>query len=276
MNISIRNAFGLAALAIAACAVTGAGWAEQEAGEPATEQASAQPLWPSRFYVGDDAFTVYPPQLERWERDRLEGRAAVAVQAAGAEAPVFGAVALSARTDVDATSGMVTVRDIAAGSGSFPAAGERAGAYLDAVQRHLATLTWRVTLARLQADLAIDQAAERGQSQPLRNDPPRIVYVQSPTILVPIDGEPVLREIAGSGLLRVVNTRALILQDQVANRYFLYVAGYWLEASDARRPAGRKRRCGRWRWTRPSRRRSRRAPSICSKTTSRQARACPR
>jgi hypothetical protein len=40
--------------------------------------------------------------------------------------------------------------------------------------------------------LAIDHAAQQAQSQPLRNDPPRIVYTQSPTILVPIDGPPVL------------------------------------------------------------------------------------
>ncbi len=230
MNLFIRRAFAFAALMIGAFALGGAGRAE-EPGEPAIERAEApQPPWPSRFYLGEDAFTVYPPQLERWELDRLEARAAVAVQAAGAEAPIFGAVSLSARTDVDAVSAMVTVRDIVTSSGSFPAATEHADAYLEAVRRHLATLTWRVALTRLQANLAIDQATGRGQSQPLRNDPPRIVYVQSPTILVPIDGEPVLRDTAAPGLLRVVNTRALILQDQVANRYFLSVSGYWLEA----------------------------------------------
>jgi hypothetical protein len=233
MNVLLRKARGVVALAVAVCAISATGWAQQEGEGPADEPLSAvaPPFWPNRFYLGDDAFTVYPPQFERWEGDRLEGRAAVAVEVAGAEKPAFGAVTLSARTDVDAASGMVTVHDFDAGPGNFPAAKDRASAYLDAVRRHLATLTWRVALARLQGDLAIDQAAERSQSQPVRNDPPRIVYVQSPTILVPIDGEPVLREITGSGLRRVVNTRALILQEQLTNRYFLYVAGYWLEAS---------------------------------------------
>ncbi len=112
MNISIRNAFGLASLAIAACVLTGAGWAGQEADEPATEQASTQPLWPSRFYVGEDAFTVYPPQLDGWQGERLQARAAVAVQPAGAQRPVFGMVWLSARTVVESASGTLTVRDI--------------------------------------------------------------------------------------------------------------------------------------------------------------------
>ena len=233
MNISIRRTLALSALAIAACAAIGASRAQEDADQAPGEGAAAisAQLWPSRFYVGDDAFTVYPPQLERWERDRLEGRAAVAVQAAGAERPVFGVVLLSARTDTDEVSGIVTVHHIDAGSGRFPTAPDRAGSYTDAVRRQLSTLTWRVPLERLQSDLAIDKAAEGSRSQPLRNDPPRILYVQSPTILVPVDGEPVLREVEGLGVRRVLNTRALILQDKLTSHYFLYVAGYWLEAT---------------------------------------------
>jgi len=232
MNTSIRRRLGVATLALAACAVSAVSRAQEQADEVPADSAvaSQSQLWPSRFYVGDDAFTVYPLQLERWERDRLDGRAAVAVQAAGADRPIFGVVSVSARTDVDQASGMVSVHDIEASSGSFPTAAGRAATYVDAVRRHLSTLTWQVPLDRLEADLAIDQAADRGQSQPLHNDPPRIVYVQSPTILVPIDGEPVLREMEGLGLRRVLNTRALILQEGLTSRYFLYVAGYWLEA----------------------------------------------
>ena len=232
MNTSFRKTLGIAAVAVAACAIGAASRAQEEADEvPADWAAEAQSqLWPSRFYVGDDAFTVYPPQLERWERDRLEGRAAVAVQPAGADRPLFGSVSVSARTEVDRASSMVTVQEIEASSGSFPTAPERATSYIDAVRRHLSTLTWQVPRERLEAGLAIDQSVQRNQSQPLGNDPPRIVYVQSPSILVPIDGEPVLREMDGLGLRRVLNTRALIVQDDLTNRYFLYVAGYWLEA----------------------------------------------
>jgi hypothetical protein len=233
VSTSIRNILGVAALAVAACTIGAASGAQEDAGEaPADRAAASQPQpWPTRFWVGDDAFTVYPLQLERWERDRLDARAAVAVQAAGADRPLFGVVSVSARSDVDQASGMVTVHDIEARSGSFPTAPEHATAYLDAVRRHLATLTWQVSRDRLHEDLAIDQAAEGSRSQPLRNDPPRIVYVASPTILVPIEGEPVLRDMDGLGLRRVLNTRALMLQDASTNRYFLYLAGYWLEAA---------------------------------------------
>jgi hypothetical protein len=220
MSTSIRNILGAAALAVAACTISTASWALKDADEASADQAAASQsqLWPSRFYAGDDAFTVYPLQLERWESDRLEARAAVAVQPADADRPLFGVVSVSARTDVDQASGMVTVHDIEAGSGSFPTAPERATGYIDAVRRHLASLTWRVSRDRLHEDLAIDQAAEGSRSQPLRNDPPRIVYVASPAILVPIDGEPVLRDMDALGLRRVLNTRALILQDASTHR----------------------------------------------------------
>jgi len=228
----IRIRLGFVVLALAAWGIGPVGCAQQPPqASAADEVVTPQPeLWPSRFYLGDDAFTVYPLQLERWERDRLEGRSAVAVLRAGTDRPVFGIVSVSARTDVDADSSMVTVHDLTVSSGRFPTAAQDATAYIDAVSHHLATLTWRVPLDRLRDDLAIDQATEHNQAQPLRNDPPRIVYVPSPSILVPIDGEPVLREMEGLGLRRVLNTRALLVQEQLTSRYFLYVAGYWLEA----------------------------------------------
>src|SRR5262245_55862379 len=69
MQISLRKLLSVAL----ACAACSAGWAQQQSVEPTAEQpASAAPLWPSRFQAGEDEFTVYPPQLERWEGDRLE------------------------------------------------------------------------------------------------------------------------------------------------------------------------------------------------------------
>ena len=48
---------------------------------------------------------------------------------------------------------------------------------------------------------------------------------------MPIDGTPQLKDMAGFDLLRVINTRALILQDKATRRYYLFVAGHWMETS---------------------------------------------
>jgi hypothetical protein len=220
------------------CLTAGASVAQTNGAEQAIDAApvASPTTWPHQFNQGELTFTVYPPELDRWQGDRLEGRAAVSVQSPGSDKPLFGVVSLAARTELDNGTGMVSVRDITVSRASFPTATDRAGSYLDAVRQNLATLTWKVAAERLRADLAIDHAAQQAQSQPLRNDPPRIVYTQSPTILVPIDGQPVLREMMGLSLMRVLNTRALILVDKPTGRYFLAVAGRWLEAPSLNGP----------------------------------------
>ena len=207
---------------------------DQAAAKPAPVSSSgpaSQFPWPNQFTQDGAAFTVHPPQLDRWQGDQLDGRAAVSVQPAGAQKPVFGIVWLSARTQVDSTTGTVTMRDITASHASFPTANERTGAYLDALRQHLSALRWNVARERLESDLAIEHANREVQSQPLRNTAPRILYSESPAILVPIDGPPQLKEMAGFDVLRVINTRALILQDKSTRRYYLFVAGHWMETS---------------------------------------------
>ena len=199
---------------------------------PVPSSSSATPNafpWPNQFTQDGVAFTVYPPQLDLWQGDQLDARAAVLVQPAGAQKPVFGIVWLSARTRVDDSTGMVTVRGITASHASFPSA--QAGDYLDALRQHLSALRWNVARERLESDLAIEHANREVQSQPLRNTAPWILYSESPAILVPIDGPPQLKEMPGFNLLRVINTRALILQDKSTRRYYLFVAGHWMETS---------------------------------------------
>ena len=278
MSIFLRRAFGFTALADRRlCSRAAGAGPNRKPAEPATERASAAP--PSGR-AGSMWGMMRSPSIPR------SSSAGSAIGSRGVRRsrcrPPAPRRRYSARCRCPRAPtwtrppAMVTVRDIAVGSGSFPTAGERAGAYLDAVRRHLATLTWQVTRARLQADLAIDQAAGRGQSQPLRNDPPRIVYVQSPTILVPIDGEPVLREIAGLGPAAGGEHSCADSPGQ-ARQPLLPLRGRLLARGRRRwKAAGRKRRCGPWRWTKPSRRRWRRAPSICWRTTRRRARGVPK
>ena len=84
MQMSLRKLLIVTLLGISTGAVWVAGWAAQQpAGQGVEPAASPTPLWPRQFQAAGAAFTVYPPQLERWEGDRLEGRAAVAVEAAG-------------------------------------------------------------------------------------------------------------------------------------------------------------------------------------------------
>src|SRR6185503_6067195 len=55
-------------------------------------------------------------------------------------------------------------------------------------------------------------------------------------ILVLVDGKPVLRQVDGSALVRVVNTWALILVDQKAGKHYLRAVGRWFEATGLEGP----------------------------------------
>ncbi len=62
---------------------------------------SNAPPWPLQFTQNGRTFQIYQPQVDRWENNRLEGRAAVAVSDQTGAPPRFGVVHVAARTDLD-------------------------------------------------------------------------------------------------------------------------------------------------------------------------------
>ncbi len=195
-------------------------------------QPGATAPWPVQVTDNGRTFLIYQPQVDKWENNRLEGRSAVSVRNDASGQQNFGVAYFSARTELDQGSGTVTVRDAVVGKADFPALATGAGAddYLPLLRAQFASRSWQVAQDRLQSDMEIDKYARQSAQQPLRNDPPRILFSERPAVLVPIDGNPVLRPVAGTGIMRVTNTRALILQDKAASRYYLYVSDHWMES----------------------------------------------
>ena len=67
-----------------------------------------------------------------------------------------------------------------------------------------------MSLDRLEVMLAINGAEKKARTVPVKNDPPaHRLLARSAAILVPIDGAPVWRPWPGTGLERVLNTRAV-------------------------------------------------------------------
>jgi hypothetical protein len=64
---------------------------------------------------------------------------------------------------------------------------------------------------------------------------PHIIFSESPAVLVPIDGAPVYRNVPGTELQQVVNTKALLLRDE-AGVHYLRIFGRWMEAYTLRGP----------------------------------------
>ncbi|HSN57597.1 MAG TPA: hypothetical protein VLT32_23205 [Candidatus Sulfomarinibacteraceae bacterium] len=176
--------------------------------------AAAQDDWPKEIEFPEGTLTVYQPQAESYEGDRLEGRSAVSWSKAGGGPPLFGAVWLSMRVDIDRDERMVYVRQLEVPQVRFPEAGEDEQASLAGyLERELPQWDLPLSMDRLIADLGLLSEAD---TEGIRHDPPEILYEQEPAVLVRYDGEPRLEPFDGPGgakLERVVNTPFLVVRD---------------------------------------------------------------
>ena len=86
-----------------------------------------------------------------------------------------------------------------------------------------------------QADLGIVQQRKVGESRPLNNAPPQIVFSEVPAVLVLIDGAPVWKPQASSSLQRLINTSAIVLKASDGDMYFHLFDG-WLKATSLQGP----------------------------------------
>jgi len=174
--------------------------------------------------------TLYPPQVESWSGDQLKERAVVAIQTPSSPQATYGLVWLTAKTQVDPKTHRVSFEETHVTKAQFPSAPELEKTSLKVLREHEKSLLKPVALESLQSNLAIQRAEAKVRPLSLKNGPPKIVVTRSPTLLVLIDGAPVLRDSGVSGLMRVINTRALILYDSSKDRYFLSVGNRWMDA----------------------------------------------
>jgi hypothetical protein len=202
-------------------------------------EASGNRPWPREATEGGRTFTVYQPQVEKWDGVRLHLRAAVSVESAGSSTEHFGVFWFSARAEVDRANRLVALAEFKIEKVAFPAEPDRAAEYQKVLERRLPRDVARISLDRVQAELTITEAQSNAAApQAVKNDPPRVIFSEKPAILVVVDGKPVLRQVEGSSLLRVVNTWALIFVDKGSGKHYLRAIGRWFEAATLEGPWG--------------------------------------
>ena len=196
---------------------------------PPAQQVTPDP-WPRTITVSGVKYSLYQPQLDKWDGYDLEAHAAVSVVAAGAKAPIFGVIEITAKTTVARASRTVQFTSITVQKATFPSAPQQAAQYQQGFQTMATSGRSTMSLDRLEAMLAIQGAEKKARMVPVKNDPPKIVFSKTAAVLVPIDGEPVWRPVPGTGLERVLNTRPLVLRDTASGRLYLHLLDGFLEA----------------------------------------------
>jgi hypothetical protein len=198
-------------------------------GSSATSNVDVDP-WPRQLTSGEHTVSIFQPQYERWDQGRLTGRAAVVVENPVSPEPQYGVIRFTARTEVDKETRIVTLENVTIAKADFPTAPDGGAVYLAALRQALSAQPLTMALDRLQAELEVQRTEDPGRIVQVKNDAPRIMVSEQPALLVRIDGQPVLRHVAGTDLLRVINTRVLLLLDRSADRYYLWLMTRWLAA----------------------------------------------
>ena len=191
--------------------------------------------WPRTIPLSNAIVTIYQPQVEAWDGNQIQVRAAVSIKPAGTQAASFGAVFATARTEVDRTLRTVVFNDVTITNSNFPTLPDQGAAYATELKTKFGGAARTISLDRVEASLK--SAGVKAPSFPVKNDPPRIIVSNTPAILVPIDGAPIVNAIPDSSRFkRVINTRALILQGGVGDAFYLHVYDGWMTASSVDGP----------------------------------------
>ena len=207
---------------------------------PSTSKAKAQTGrtsdtgWPRTFTSGTDTFVLYQPQVDKWDGNRVDLYSAVEFKA-GKDSPAkYGVVWFQARTEVDKLDRLVTLDQAQVTKVKFPVAPDKEAELTALLDKKLPGVTKTISLDRLEA--ALEANGEPIKGVEVKNDPPKVIFAAMPSLLVLIDGMPQLREIQGTKLGRVINTRAILLFESDKKKYYLRLQDWWLEAKDLEGP----------------------------------------
>lgn len=234
--LASRWAAMLVALAVASASLVAQQQPTPRAGQ-GTSAAGQAPVaaltdtgWPRT--VGDKTvtMTLYQPQIDKWDGYKLSGRAAVAAQPAGQTSPTFGVIEFAAHTLVNKDTRLVAVERFTVTKDTFPHAEAKAHRWVSLLESRASKLQ-PIALDRIEAMAAVSSAASRSESMPLRHDAPDIHFSSVPSMLVIVDGPPVFRDVPGTGLERVLNTRPLILRAKSGELYLKIFDGWMQSAS---------------------------------------------
>jgi hypothetical protein len=196
----------------------------------------ADPGWPRDILIPQGTITIYQPQPEDLKGNVLTGRAASSYLKKGQSTPVFGVFWFEGRLEVDRDNRTAQLTNVKLTRVRFPeATPEQEQDYIAIVEYAIPQWQHPISLDRLITSLAAAKE-EQKSAEGLKNDPPKILFAESPSVLVVYDGEPALRDIPDTKLQRVVNTPYPVIFDPASKTYYLTNTTWWYGAPDPMGP----------------------------------------
>ncbi len=196
-----------------------------------SQEEDADP-WPKEITIPQGTVVIYQPQPETLDGNKLDGRAAVAIEENGSDGPVFGAIWFTARLETDRAERTATLVDVTVTRTRFPNRDEEKAEKLKTLlETEMPKWDIVISMDRLLASLDLREQQIRAASQ-ISTEPPEIIFMAEPAVLISLDGEARLKQ-EGDDLMRVINTPFTILLDTKSKTYYLNAdANSWYTAKD--------------------------------------------
>jgi hypothetical protein len=123
--------------------------------------------------------------VDSWKNNRIKARSAVIVRRSEESTQIFGIVSISARTDVDKETRLVSFEDVTIREASFPSATSMQAMLARGVRKSIPSWLRPVSLDRLLTDISITEAAAKTESVPLKDELPKHHLQQSARVADP-------------------------------------------------------------------------------------------
>lgn len=186
--------------------------------------------WPREIESEGYTITLYQSQLESLEKNILKGRMALSVKNPDEEL-VFGALWFRATLQTDTENRTAILQKLDIAEIRFPDVENESQfeKLRKIIIEDIESLNLKMSMDRILADLEEVESA-RVLSDQLNNTPPEIYFRTTATVLVNIDGDPILKESENKKIKTVVNTPFFITQKK--DIYYLKGGKYWFSTKD--------------------------------------------
>jgi hypothetical protein len=189
---------------------------------------SGDPGWPREKYQNGTRLLVYQPQVDDWKNfQELTWRMAISLTPKNGKT-VLGVVEMKGTTNIDNAAKVVVITNPQVTGTYFPSLDQANKEKMDELFKSFVPSTLEVSLHRLIASTPMQTAPAGVQ---LNNEPPKIFVGYRPSILLSVDGEPVLSEVAKTNLKFVVNTQWPLFFDSENSSYYIPVGQQWLTSN---------------------------------------------
>ena len=186
--------------------------------------------WPKEIEKKNLTVTLYQPQYDAFSNNILEGRMALSVTETDKD-PVFGALFFKARLATDLEERTAVLEKIDIERVVFPGVEDTSN--IEKLNNLLIEEieSWDVVMSIDRIAASLSEVEDlKALSVQINNDPPNIYFRTAPSVLVSIDGDPIMTEVEGAEFEYVINTAFFIVEEK--STYYIKGGKFWYSSKN--------------------------------------------